>query len=68
MTLVRTHKKWHNEVKRLWVLERENAALTRLIGELTLGNQMLRTSWKKSGKPNRQAIYGNRFGADAQPE
>jgi hypothetical protein len=36
---------WRMEVsaaKRLWVLERENAELKRLVGELTLDNRILK--------------------------
>jgi putative transposase len=56
------------EAKRLRALQRENAELKRLVGDLTLDNRMLKDILEKSGKPRCQALYGSLSGADARGE
>ena len=45
-----------SDVKRLRALERENAALQRRVGELSLGNRRLRDVLGKGNEPGGQAL------------
>ena len=54
------------EAKRLRALERENAELKRLVGDLMLDNRMLKDVLEKNGKPRCQALYGSLSGADTR--
>jgi putative transposase len=56
------------EAKRLRALQRENAELKRLVGDLTLDNRMLKDILEESGKPRCQALYGSLSGADVRGE